>query len=1142
MRKLVRWLATYNLAAILLAALLLVSPPLQQAQQMTADVLGTVTDPSGAALSGATVTFRNLDTGETRKTVTGSHGDYTFNQLAIGHCSLKVEAKGFKSFQVQEFQIAVGNRVRFDAKLEVGAVSESVEVSAEQAAALQTEESSVGSTLNESEVQDLPLNGRNYMGMVVLAPGVTGGTSNGNWTYTGGSRPDDRRTGDTISVNGKSDELNNHEVDGFDNNERAMGNIGLRPSMDGIEEVKIDTSSYSAESGRTAGAITNVITKSGTNAYHGSLYEYLRNDIFDATNYFAISHTKLRLNQFGGSIGGPVKKDKTFFFFDIEEDRQIQALTYVTTIPTLFEEQNPGNFSDLLQCPPGPPGPCTPSVPGPIFTPVGTIAPRYWSLFPSPSPGMTTLVADNYVASPSEMQNSTTIDARLDHRFTSKDLFFARYALNPVKTEYPGPFPYNSALGVYPNGNLTAGPSNQKATSQQLQLTYTHLFNDHMIGDLKAGYSRINIVDLPLNYGKNADAAMGFPAETYSIPGLPMTNTMASIATGNQSDNAMLGDAVSTPIWDKGNNYQYLGSVTYTKGVHNFKFGGGVIRVQLNYNQTGQPAGQFMLSSSPPYGNMWMNMLADAPIGVNRVVEMVNPLYESWEPSFYALDNWRVSPSFTLNIGLRYEIFTPYTEAHNQYSNFDLSTLSFVMGTQSPTLGVKTDHKDFSPRIGFAKTFGPKTVLRGAFGMTYFPVDTGFLPGGANFVQNENPPYYFSSGTNPASGFCTTFEGATASEPTCELSFGPFAHQSLPNVGIPIPSLVPISTALSNPNVTKLSTLDPNLRPSYLEQWNLSVQREFGANTFTVAYVGDVGRQLMRNVNAMNPSTPPGSAIIPSYVYSTAQVGNYVNTINRVYNGNSEQYNAMQLIFSRQAAKGLTVGANYVWSHGLGTDTAGYSNTTAGILPGNPSYDYGNQDLDVRQRISFHATYTLPFAASANGVLAQFVKGWQFNALGYWQTGMPFTVVDSVQDMSTGNCTIDVPNCPMDRPNQLVSTKLSNPRVNEWFNINAFQVQSIGTAGNEGVNQVEGPRDRKLDISLNKDFTLLESLKLQFRAEAFNITNTPNFAPPGNSVWGWNSEGLVDMTNSENGSFGKITSTSIGENPRQFQFALKLLF
>ncbi len=1116
----------------MLALFALLLPGRLQAQQMTADVLGTVTDANGAAIVNAKVSATNLGTNDVRSTTTDDRGDYIFNLLPIGHYSLKVEAPNFKNYQIKSLQVSVGDRFRLDARLEVGAVSESVVVTSQEAA-LQTDTATVGSTVDETSVQDLPLNGRNFMSMVDLTAGVQGTTATAQYSYLAGGRSDDRRTGDTISANGKSEQLNNNEVDGFDNNDRAEGNIGLRPSMDGIQEVKVDTSSYSADSGRTAGAISNVITKSGANSLHGSAYEYVRNDSFDSWDYFAKHQVgarkpELRLNEFGGSLGGPIRKNKTFYFADLEEDRLVSTLTYPVNIPTEHEltKQSDGcyDFSDIGD--------------GEIC-PVGTIGEKYFNLFPMPNTVPAGNSVDNYTGTPNKVQNSTTIDARLDHQFSPNDLFFARYAYNPVTTAYPGPFPKNTALGIYPSGNLQSAPGNSQATAQQLQLTYTRIFSDHMVGELKAGYTRINIQSLNPNYGISADSKMGFSTGTYDIPGLPSTNAMTAIHFGGNADSAYLGDPPSEPLHNKSNNYQYLGSLTYNRGPHSLKFGAGTIRRQIQFVQVGWPGGVYLMIG----GNPFEMLLQDLPGIVLRMVEMVQPLYETSEPSLYALDNWRVSKSLTLNLGLRYEVFTPYSEAHNQYTNFDLSTFNFITGG---TLGVKTDYKNVSPRVGFSQGIGKKTVLRGAFGVSFFPADIGNVGNGPNLVQMANPPYFFNYSSSPGpGGQCPTFEGTQTS---CYPG-SPGAPGFLRSVvGLPIPTQYSLSSWMTNPQVTEVFAKDRNLRSSYLEQWNLSLQREFGANSVTLAYVGDVGQALLRQVNADAPM-PSGSTTVPDPVYSAAQVGPYVSQIVRTYNGSSEHYHAMQIVYNRKAARGLTAGANYVWAHSLTNATFGRSNLSAGILTNDSHYDYGNSDMDVRNRFALHATYDIPFSASIHGLPGVLGRGWQANAIAYWQSGMPQTVIDQAT-LPNGNVYTNLPNVMSqgpyliegDRPNSTGHYKLSKHTTSEWFDISAFSPQAIGTAGNEGVNQVPSPPDRRLDFSVIKNFAVAENLKLQFRAECFNVTNTENFAQPIPIFVDWTTNGSGQTVPSTSNGFGSISSTAFSENPRQFQFALKVLF
>jgi hypothetical protein len=543
------------------------------------------------------------------------------------------------------------------------------------------------------------------------------------------------------------------------------------------------------------------------------------------------------------------------------------------------------------------------------------------------------------------------------------------------------------------------------------------------------------------------------------------------------------------------------------------------------------------------------SLLEGQPTIVARMVELIQPLYETSEPSFYAMDNWRVTNSLTLNLGLRYEIFTPYSEASNRYTNFDLSTLDFIAGGK---IGVKTDYKDFSPRVGFTKSLGAKTVVRGAFGMSYFPSDVGNVAGGPNLVQMENPPYFFNYFSNPGpGGQCVNFEYAPGeTDGVCPP--GPPGFPPSTMVGLPVPQSYSITATGSgswqnNSQISQVYAKDPNLRSSYLEQYNLSLQREFGANSVTLAYVGDIGQALLRQTNATEPmpvacpeatvACAPPSLVINQSTTPGTGIGPNIATVTHFYNGASEHYDALQVVFNRKVAKGLGAGANYVWAHALTDATFGRSNTTAGILSDDRQYDYGNSDLDVRQRVTFHASYNLPFAASSHGVAAVLAKGWQANALGYWQTGMPVTVTSGA---TTANriAYINLPNVQSDRPNSTGKTKLSGANANEWFNANAFTAQAIGTPGSEGVNQVVGPTDRRLDFSIDKDFALRENLKVQFRAECFNLTNTENYNAPNLQLTSWNSDGTPGTSN----GFGAISSSAFSENPRQYQFALKLLF
>jgi hypothetical protein len=1079
---------------------LLFALPLQ-GQVGTADVLGTVTDPSGAVILNAQVTIRNVDTGEIRNTVTSNTGDYTISALPNGKYTLAVAAKGFTNFDVLDIHLYTDDRARYNITLTPGAVSESVQVSAEATPLLQKDSSSVTSMITESAVQDLPLNGRNFVNLIQLQAGIT---TNPVSATSGEGTPIDRRAASSITANGQSDLLNNVMVDGFDNNERVNGLIGVRPSVDGIEEIKVDTNSYNAQVGRAAGAAINIVTKAGTNQFHGSAYNYFRNDIFDARDYFATVGQKpeYRMNEFGGSLGGPIQKNKTFFFSDVEDDRIIQGLTSLSTVPTEYEDQHPGDFSDI-----GGPNLITMGVP------LSQIALNYFALNPTPNlPGQTS----NYISSPNKSQYNLNLDERIDHSFTPNDLFFARYAYNPVTTNYPGPFPDKNGIRSPASFQMdAAGPS--ITNTQNLQTTYTHIFNPHLLLSLKAGYARMNTSARPPNYGDDADTKMGVP--NGSIPGDPNTNVLTNFAIIGYTSP---GEGNSMPVYDTDNTYQYRGTVSFNRGPHSLNIGAALLRRQMSFFQEDFAAGFYIIPPMPPYFNAWVEFLQGQVALLLRGDTLVHPSYRTWEPSFYVQDDWRATSKLALNLGLRYEIFTPITEAHGQYSNFDLSTLSFILGKTDPAVGVETDHSDISPRVGFAYSLSQKMVLRGGFGICFYPAEIGnSLSGGpaASLVVNPNPPYVYEYQATPPT--------------VIDLAAGP-----------PVPTQADVKTFAQNPNVNTVTSKARNLRPSYDEQFNLTLQREIANTTLSVGYVGVLGRQLIRSLNANQPD-PSYSATTPSPVYATQLP--YINTIRYSYNGNASAYHALQLLAGRSLTHGVTFNANYTWAHGLtdafmgGINAANGSNP-AGLVASDPHYDYGNANVDIRNRVAATVDYKLPFGASLTGMKGTLGKGWNVDGVFYWQSGFPFTVMSGVTG-ANHLTQINLLGINDDRPNQTCNPNVSKKSLNEWFDITCFTPQPIGTPGNERAGQVYGPHDRRADLSLLKETSLSESLRLQFRAECFNVSNTPNFALPNSAITAYQTvNGASVPVGAPVSTFGTITSSVANEVPRQFQFALKLLF
>ena len=1105
-----------------------------QAQLTNGDVIGTVTDTSGAVIPGAQVTLTNTGTDIVASTTTNGTGDYTFNLLNPGQYTVTIEAKGFKKLVIPGFALAAGDRLRENADMEAGSVEETVQVSA-AAPLLQTDSSTVQSTVTEQSVQDLPLNGRNFINLVQVQPGVNAGSPS---AISSGQRPNDRAATSTVSANGQSDLYNNQMIDGMDNNVRAQGLIGVSPSIDAIAEVQVQTNNLSADVGFAAGAVVNIITKSGTDTFHGSAFEYFRNDIFDARDWFAKTGTtpkpEYRQNQFGGSIGGPIVKNKTFFFGDVQDNRIIQGLSSgLTTVPSVLEHPGcPGNttgnydFTDNGGT----------VVPSAFANPVGK---AYFSIFPCPNVS-STATFNNYSTVVKQPNMTLSLDGRIDQHFSNGDTLFGRYSYNNVNVNVPSLFPAVTVPGisapVYPGGNLGnfAGDSTTKAHG--VALVYDHPFTPNLVMELKTGYTRIDIFSKNLNYGENVSSAIGL--ENANTPAALNTTGLAPtyFLTGGYAN---LGDSFFTPIINTNNTFIYDGSLIYTHGAHNFKVGAQITRRQLNYAQATFPLGFILFAGLT--GNSAEDMLTGFPLGYERGNLLINPGYRAWEEGYYAQDDWRVNSKLTLNLGLRYDIFTPFTEAHNRYDNFDYSTLTLIQGTTDPHVGVATNHTNFAPRVGFSASVRPGTVVRGGYGISYYPISTAL-------TGNQNPPYAYSNNCVPCFGWW-------------------------PNLPVPTPSS---TTNLSG----SLTAVSRNYNTSSVQQFNLMVQQQFGANVFTLGGVGELGRHALfsSTINLPYPNGPyandatTGPHAPPPLLTATSLPN--VSTIAYQSGGATNNYYGLQAVFARRLTSGLEFNVNYTWAHDLGNGSPdGNSGGSAiGLIPTNPHYDYGNASIDIRHRFATTWTYALPFGKTTKGALALLAKGWTSNMILFWQTGQPFEALNAWTN-ANGSAQINLPTITTDRPSMvaLQSYKAANASLTNWLNLNAFTPQPAGTPGNEASYQFFGPHTRRADLSIFKNFELPEKMTLQFRAEAYNISNTPNFLPPNSTIGGWTegkehgylypikagdnpnfcsattpsctSVGLLPGdTPTSIGGFGTVTSTVPNVNPRQLQFALKLLF
>jgi hypothetical protein len=1047
-------------------ALFLCAPAVVRGQVSTGDILGNVADSSGSALPGAEIVLTNALTQERRTVQSDESGQYLFTLLLPGHYSLQVNATGFSTYRINDIPLAAGDRRRLIVPMVLSSVSQTVVVSG-ASAALETDTSTMSTAVSQVQVQELPLNGRNFVLLADLAAGANEGSPA---ALASGTRPDDRRQSSSVVANAQTDAQNNEMVEGIDNNEGTIGSIGVRPSVDAIAEFRVQTSLYPAEVGKTPGAVVNIITRGGTNQLHGAVFEFLRNDIVDGRQFFARTGNKpeYRQNQFGGSIGGPIKKNKAFFFGDYEGLRYVQGNTTVNTVPSAYEVAHPGDFTD---------------VGGPDVS-ASIVAPglNFFKMYPSPNSG-----TNSYTYSPNTTYYSTTFDGRGDYQLNENNMLFARFSYNNVSILTPSALPAVTFAGIGsidPGGSVSY-PGKANDIAYQGILNYTHIFSPKTSLELKAGYTYIKNISHPLNEGTNAGNALGITNSNFN----EFTSALPNFTI---SGYAPLGDSASLPLYDGDNIFQYGGSLTRIVGAHTFKFGASLIRRQIYNEQPSSGNGAFSFTTSPNTTSTTVttvlplvNLLLGLPYSTARSMQFSPRYPRTWEPSFYAQDDWRATSKLTLNLGLRYDLLTADKFIGNNISQFDPSSAKILVAgvNSSDTAGINTDYRSLAPRAGFAFNVQPGTVIRGGFGIVFFRDNTG------PSVPFANAP------------FVTTYSPTNLSVTNLT---------SLP---------LPVQGSYTNPSGA-LRGMDLNYRNSYIEQASLNVEQEYHSFVLTLAYVGEFGHKLRTSPdrNLALPST----ITTPTYTTRRPFYSQYPNvtSIYHIESNGISNYNSLQASVVKNVGGGLYLSGNYTWAKALG-DVQGFSAGglfTSAVPSELKTLEYGLSELDVQNRFALMLNYKIPFGNKFTGVKALIAKGWQFNAIDVWQTGMPFTVTNATPRTNTG--------VSADRPNQTANANLSNPTYKAWFNVAAFTGQTVGTVGNTRRNSLFGPHYRHFDPSIMKNFAVTEHTNLEFRIEAYNISNTPNLGQPAASI--------------PSASAGTITS--IRGTPRQLQGSLRLSF
>jgi hypothetical protein len=1072
----------------------------------------------------------------------------------VGEYELRVEKTGFKTQIYPKLTLQVQQKLEVNVQLRLGPSTQTIEVTG-AVPQLQTTDSSLGTVTNTQYINDLPLNGRNIYQLVVLSPGAVT-AADGN-----------------PSIGGQIDQRQTYVLDGFSNfNYQGGAETGvfwnIQPAPDSVQEFKVQTNNYSAEFGLGVGVV-NVLTKSGTNQFHGSLYEFGRNRVLDASEFFAneagLSKPRFTQNQFGGSLGGPIKKDKTFFFLDYEGQRARQGTTQDVPLPDLYERQ--GNFSELLT------GqtftdPCTGAVydTGQIFNPnttkavtcldgsqgfartpvsyqgqpnvmnpqdILTPAAKTVALLPTPPSGSTT-----FVSAPVLRNDFNQFDVNVDDQLREQDHLSMKYSFRDIPKGGIANFPGSAGRGTFTLNR-----------QQRASLSEMHVFSPTVVNEVRLGYFRngstaslVNPTLDPASLGYN-----NVPYEPGILGGIP-TLKIAGVAP--------IGASSWAPVLSTARDEMLLDTLSIVRGKHTFKVGGSVSIWWCTQFDSAFPSGKYgftgILSAdlnAPPSvdnaaarGSGFAQFLFGIPDNSN----LTNSIYSDSGRKVgagFVQDDWKVTRKLTLNLGLRWDFGNSIHERFNRVTNIDFTNGNYILPQSrknnppylpsgfpveySPSNSlVLADNRNFGPRVGFAYELTPKTVVRSAFGWLYMnPDETAVTIG-----MPLNPPWaeevsFFDPNTGPV-------------DPVSG------------NVVVPVQSIATgfPSDIFTNPALVSQSLLfvyDPHVKTPYLLSWNATFQRELGFNTaLEVAYSGNTGKHLWGgiDINQPYPTANPNIPVTARRPYPN--LGSSINEATQTYSN----YHALEAKLEKRFSRGFTFLAAYTWAHALDDDSQAAVDTNSG--PGtyddtrnarDIAEDYGNSAFNPRHRFTLSWLYDLPFgrgkafgsgwSGKLNGVLG----GWQIGSIAAFQSGFWFTPGTSIDPASAPAYTDPA------RPNLLANPKnfsfntsaqaaLGCPTGRQsldcFFNPGVFTYANPGTFGNAGRNIVEGPGYTGVDFALHKGFKLTERMQLEFRTEVFNIINTPNFSIPDLGY--------------EDGTFAHVLSTD--NKPREIQFALKLVF
>ncbi len=1139
---------------------LLLSLPLTRgafAQAVFGNITGTVTDPSGAAVPNAQVVITDTDRGVSYNTTTNSVGNYTQTHLLAGHYQVKVKASGFtESAAAAEVQVDATTRV--DAQVSVGKAESSVTVTAESPL-LKTDRADVSTTLSAAEVERLPIFNRNITTLLLALPG----SQLNGFQHASSENP---QGGLQVNVNGQYFYSNGFELDGTENHSNVLGIAVVNPNPDSLQEFKVTSSNYDAEFGNVSGALLQGTTKSGTNQLHGSLFEYLRNDVFNAADPFSHLKPPLRWNQFGGSVGGPLRKDKLFGFFDYQGTRRRTGGALITTVPTAAERT--GDLSALLGnyiCANGTTSASPCSNPVNVTTTEGaTVAARAGMVFdprsgnfdpttgifdgtgrkafssggrlnvlPTPSASMMKLlnflpmpnfgapgdVANNFAAGFSEKFNSDQYDGRIDYNFSEKMHFFGRYSLANFDKNSPGAY-----------GDEAGGPSafhfagSSLARNQSLALGATYALNPTLITDFRFGAYRYRVRVRPGGFGT-------FPASDAGLIGLnrgtPETSSMpAFYVNGDGGFNFGYGlnvNQCNCPLNETENHFQWVDNWTKQSGNHTIKWGADVRRAQTTRIDSGNHRSGELTFADSVTGSADVDTAAagNATTGLGLATYLLGdpsfiarnftgpgfyPSIRQTRLYFFGQDSWRATSKLTVNYGLRYENYLPQTGAKpGSGGSFDPTTgevLVAGVGSVPSNFGIKPYNLGFAPRLGLAYQLRTTTVVRAGYGRSFNAAGVG-----AVFGQNPevDPPVQFGQFLSAANNYSPVVPNFLATGP-------------------PLPPPVPIGSNGRYPLPDGVGVyfyffpLD-TYRIPLSDFWNLSVQHEIRSNlTAEVAYVGNVGRHLFANRNT-NQAVPGPGDFGPRRPFNKFGLSQGVYD---VCNCDNSSYNGLQAKLQQRTSHGLDFLLTYTWSKAMTNSEGGYNFSDNYNIRG----DHGPASFDHTHALTLLHTWDLPFGkgrrwgSKTNKVADALVGGWRFSGVTTLLSGAAFTpYVSNAPLLNTDFNSV--------RPDIIADPHVSNPNRNLWFNPSAYtSPQQPFRNGTASKGSLRGPAQYVFNLSLSKNFMITENKSLEFRWENFNAPNHTNLALPGSTV---------DVSGA-----GQITGAAT--DMRQMQFGLHFRF